>query len=227
MSPVQPFLVGFDIETDTRVDGLDPTNSPIIAVAVTTPIEETVFQGDETQILESVDSYIRSLPTGYLVTWNGSTFDLPFFEKRAEMLSVSTALRIRKKMTQPMEEDRVAVEGSWGRLVHLDGLSLYRADVGIGLGLPCGLKPLARFVGLDAVELDSAEIHLADPDDIREYVASDARVAVQLVERRMPHALLGADPSPQPGDAALGNSAANADSVTPGQPLETAGTSGI
>lgn len=194
MNSISPLLVGFDIETDTGVDGLDPTHSAIIAVAVTTPDEEKVFQGEEAALLAAVDAYICTLPTGFLITWNGSTFDLPFFAKRAEIRSVHTELRLRSKPVQPPDADRIAVEGSWGNLIHLDGLGLYRADVGMSLGISCGLKPLARFVGINPVELDRAAIHLAAPGDVEDYVASDARVAVQLVARRMPHALRAADP---------------------------------
>lgn len=192
----EAFLVGFDIETDTSVGGLNPEDSAIIAVAVSTPDGAEVFQGDESEILGAVDDFLLSLPAGYLVTWNGSTFDLPFVEYRANLLGVPIALRIAEKPVQRPGADRVAVVGFWGELVHLDGLSIYRADVGRSLGLSCALKPLARLVGVEAVELNRETLHLADPREIEEYVASDAAVAVELVSRRMPHALRSADKWP-------------------------------
>lgn len=208
------FLVGFDIETDTSVDGLNPENSPIIAVAVSTPDGAEVFQGEEAEILRAVDEYILSLPAGYLVTWNGSTFDLPFVEYRAHVLGVPVGLRIAEKPVQPPDSDRVAVVGFWGELVHLDGLTIYRADVGRSLGLSCALKPLARLVGVEAVELNREMLHLADPREVEEYVASDALVAVELVSRRLPHALRSADKWPTPEGPPEG---------PPEDPIEVAG----
>ena len=186
-------LYGLDIETDTAVDGLDPSRSAVVAVAfwggpVGTPderagghVEEVVEApgtepDDERALLTRVDRLLADLPPGVIVTWNGRRFDLPFIDERARRLGVATGLRI----------DPVSGEAQWHRHRHLDGLRAYRADVGRTLGLSCALKPLSRFVGLDPVEVDRTRIHELDDATLRAYVLSDARLAHELVARRWP-----------------------------------------
>ena len=203
MSPSpRPPLVGFDIETDTSVGGLDPEVAAIVAVAVTAPGGDHVLTGEEATILRRTDELVASLPPGQHVTWNGASFDLPFVARRAELLGITLGLHLadEPRWHSRREPDRPVVRARWHRLVHLDGYRLYRADVGRGLGLSCGLKPLARLVGMAPVELRRDALHLADPAELEAYVASDARTAVALVERRMPLAVAAADhpwsPSP-------------------------------
>ena len=50
--------------------------------------------------------------------------------------------------------------------------------------MSCGLKSLARLVGLPLVEVDRSAIHLLSEAERRAYVASDAMLARVLVERR-------------------------------------------
>ncbi len=169
---------GLDIETDTTVNGLDPEVSPIVAVAVTGDNIEYVLDGDEVSILRRLDSLMKSLPAGVIITWNGTRFDLPFIARRAEILNVGIGL------------DDPAGRGGWYGHVHLDGYLLFRADVGDSIRLSCGLKPLARFVGLSVVEVDRTRIHELSSDQCRAYVASDARLARELVSRRWPTARL-------------------------------------
>ena len=160
--------MGFDIETDTTNGGLEPDTAAIVAVAVSirwathpaaqgSPVElvqpqagpaEQVLTGAEDEILRGVDHLLESIPTGYLVTWNGASFDLPFVARRAEMLGLEIGLEVAEDPARRSrrEPDRSAVRGSWHDLVHLDGYLLYRADVGTNLGISCGLKPLARLV---------------------------------------------------------------------------------
>ncbi|HAI65662.1 MAG TPA: hypothetical protein DCM13_12335, partial [Acidimicrobiaceae bacterium] len=88
------------------------------------------------------------------------------------------------------------VRGRWYRLGHLDGFQAYRADVGQNLPISCGLKSLAKFVGLEPVEVDRRRIHELTPEEMHEYVLSDARLARQLVERRVDRfAWVDQDPS--------------------------------
>jgi hypothetical protein len=210
--------VGFDIETDTTTGGLEPDTAAIVAVAVSVrwaphpaarrrPVDllqlagpaEQVLTGAEEEILLGVDRLLETIPAGYLVTWNGAGFDLPFVARRAEILGLEIGLEVsddpaRRSRREP---ERPAVRGFWHDLVHLDGYLLYRADVGVNLGISCGLKPLARLVGMDPVELDQSRLHLESDEAVMEYVASDARTAVELVMRRWPQAASVAD-SPLP-----------------------------
>ena len=76
-------LYGLDIETDTTVDGLDPSRAASVAVGLATPEGDEVFLGDESGILARLDRRLAQLPAGVVVTWNGSSFDLPFLAARA------------------------------------------------------------------------------------------------------------------------------------------------
>jgi len=183
---VSPPLYGLDIETDTTVDGLDPSVSPIVAVAVATPDGDRVFQGPEDLVLHRTDELMSELDPGIVVTWNGSGFDLPFLTERARRLGVTLGLDLWDD--GPERTEPGVVRGRWYAHDHLDGYRLYRADVGRSLRFPCGLKAMARLVGLPAVEVDASRVHLLSASEVRRYVTSDARVTRQLVQRRWPAA---------------------------------------
>ena len=188
--PAEPFY-GLDIETDTTVDGLDPARSAIVAVALSTADGDHVFLGPEHSILTDLESSLGQLPPGVIITWNGSAFDMPFLADRARRHDVDLSLRLRPDPTIVRRRDclpghRTAYRAVWGDHSHLDGYLLYRADVGRSLGLSCGLKALSRLVGLAPVEVDRSRIHELDAAAVSEYVASDARLARQLVLRRSP-----------------------------------------
>ena len=196
---MSPPLYGLDIETDTSVDGLDPSVSPIVAVAVATPDGDRVFQGPEDLVLHRTDELMSELDPGIVVTWNGSGFDLPFLTERARRLGVTLGLDLWDD--GPERTEPGVVRGQWYAHDHLDGYRLYRADVGRSLGFPCGLKPLSRLVGLAPVEVDRSCIHLLDDAALEAYVASDARLARELVLRRWPVAERATDRChPRPPD---------------------------
>ncbi len=196
---MSPPLYGLDIETDTTVDGLDPSVSPIVAVAVATPDGDRVFQGPEDLVLHRTDELMSELDPGIVVTWNGSGFDLPFLAERARRLGVTLGLDLWDD--GPERTEPGVVRGRWYAHDHLDGYRLYRADVGRSLGFPCGLKPLSRLVGLAPVEVDRSCIHLLDDAALAAYVASDARLARELVLRRWPVAERATDRChPRPPD---------------------------
>ncbi len=167
---------GLDIETDTSINGLDPEVAPIVAVALTGEGLEEVLDGEsvggESAILRRLDDLISSLSPGALITWNGTRFDLPFIARRAEMLGIELGLRHPRG------------RATWFRQAHIDGYLLFRADVGDSVHLSCGLKPLAKFVGLPVIEVDRRRIHELSTAECRAYVASDAHLARALVERR-------------------------------------------
>lgn len=196
---MSPPLYGLDIETDTTVDGLDPSVSPIVAVAVATPDGDRVFHGPEDLVLHRTDELMSELDPGIVVTWNGSGFDLPFLAERARRLGVTLGLDLWDD--GPERTEPGVVRGRWYAHDHLDGYRLYRADVGRSLGFPCGLKPLSRLVGLAPVEVDRSCIHLLDDAALEAYVASDARLARELVLRRWPVAERATDRChPRPPD---------------------------
>lgn len=182
--PLLPLLYGIDIETDTTVDGLDPSRSRVLAVAVSGPDGELVARGEEAGILKAVDAYLRAAPRGVLVTWNGSGFDLPFLAARARRNRVRLGLRIRPDPSlagphRPVT-GRHPIRARWYRHLHLDAWALYRALEPPGLS--CALKPLARRHGLEPVEADPTAVHTLEARLLERYVASDARLARLLAE---------------------------------------------
>jgi hypothetical protein len=195
---LDPPVYGLDIETDTTVDGLDPATSRIVAVAISTADGDRVFEGPEAALLVALDAALAALAPGIVATWNGAGFDLPFLARRAGALGVTLGLQLRLDPAlvlrhEPLPGETGAYRGRWHHHAHLDGYRLYRGDVGRVWGLSCGLKPMAMLVGLAPVEVDRSSVHLLDPADVRDYVASDARVTRALVLRRMPAAAAFAD----------------------------------
>ena len=192
---------GLDIETDTTIDGLDPANSGIVAAALTGVGVEVVLDGAEAQLLADLDQTLAELRPGVIVTWNGAAFDLPFIADRARLCGVEIGLRLRADPAiprrDPLPGHEGAYRGRWYGHRHIDGYQLFRADVGAdagaGVQLPCGLKPLARFVGLPVVDVDRENIHQLDTHTTRRYVTSDARLARELVLRRVATAVAAID----------------------------------
>jgi DNA polymerase elongation subunit (family B) len=191
--PIYGPIYGLDIETDTSVDGLDPAVAPVVTVALSTPAGDEVFSGPERPLLAALDEALRALPPGVLATWNGAAFDLPFLVDRAARHSLGVGLTIELDPSivsrrPPLSGHEGAYRASWHGHRHLDAYRLYRGDVGPVLGVSCSLKTIARLVGLTPVEVDREQIHTLADDVLRAYVASDARLARQLTERRWPAA---------------------------------------
>ena len=105
-------IYGLDIETDTTVDGLDPSVSRIVAVALSTGGVDELFDGPEDELLAGLDERLGELPPGVLATWNGSAFDLPFIADRAARWRLRLGLqlvadpRIRHRH-EPLPADRL------------------------------------------------------------------------------------------------------------------------
>lgn len=188
-----PPTYGLDIETDTAAGGLDPAAAAIVAVALAGDGWCRVFDGPEQQLLTDLDRAIGELPAGVLVTWNGSRFDLPFLSDRARTSGVSLGLRLEEdprfhSHRDPLPGHDGGYAAEWYHHSHLDAYQVYRRDVGASLGLPCGLKPLARMVGLQPVEVDRENIHALTPNELADYVASDAVLTRELALRRWANA---------------------------------------
>lgn len=185
-----PRLYGLDIETDTSVDGLDPSRSRVVAVAVSSCEGETVFEGGEATLLRALDHWLRRARPGILTTWNGAGFDLPFLADRARACGVRLGLELDlvpapavAPRHPPLPGHAGRYRARWHRHLHLDACDLYRALLA-GEERSFSLKPLARELGFEPVEVDAARIHELAAEELRRYVASDAALARQLAERR-------------------------------------------
>ena len=205
-------IYGLDIETDTRVDGLDPQVASVVTVALSLPGHDEVFSGPEAQLLTDLDARLRTLKPGVLATWNGGAFDLPFLATRAQLHGVRLGLRLEldprmRLRGKPLPGHEGAYRGAWFGHQHLDAYRLYRADVGPLLRVSCSLKSIARLVGLNAIEVDRTRIHDLSHEALHAYAANDARLARVLTERRLPSAVRHVDrlsapvPARQPAPA--------------------------
>lgn len=181
-------IYGLDIETDTSIDGLDPSVSAIVAIALSTDIDE-LFEGPEDEILWGLDQRLAELPPGVLATWNGSAFDLPFIADRSALWGLPLGLRIEadpriRHRHEPLPGHEHCYRAGWYDHGHVDAYRLYRDDVGPALRISCSLKSIARFVGLAPVEVDRTRIHDLEREALHAYASSDARLARVLSERR-------------------------------------------
>jgi len=164
----------------------------VLAAAVCGQRGEAVFTGDEPSLLASLDAHLRLLSPGVLVTWNGAAFDLPYLADRAETAGVRIGLRLVPDPSIPRRHAPLAghscpYRARWHGHVHLDAYQAFKWAAGF-LGVSCSLKSVARMCGLDPLEVDTSTVHLLDHDALLRYVASDARTARQLAERRWDHA---------------------------------------
>lgn len=181
-------VYGLDIETDTSIDGLDPTVSRIVAVALSTEIDE-LFEGPEDELLWSLDRRLRTLEPGVIATWNGGAFDLPFIADRAALWGLPLGLQLEadpriRHRHEPLPGHDHCYRAAWHRHSHLDAYRVYRDDVGPALRISCSLKSIARFVGLAPLEVDRERIHDLSHEALHAYASSDARLARILAERR-------------------------------------------
>ena len=183
-------VYGLDIETDTAVDGLDPTVARIVAVAVAGPDGVEVFEDtDEARLLDRLDWYLAALEPGVLTTWNGAAFDLPFLADRARRHGVRLGLQLWLDPGIRLRGGALpghlgAYRATWHTHVHLDAYRVYRADVVPALGVSGGLKAIARVCGLAPIEVCTERLHELSSEQVRAYVASDAWCTRALVRRR-------------------------------------------
>jgi uncharacterized protein YprB with RNaseH-like and TPR domain len=182
-------VYGLDIETDTRINGLDSEVAPVVTVALSLYDYDEVFSGDELTILTKLDRRLAELAPGVLATWNGAAFDLPFIADRAAMLEAPVGLRLQhdpniRMHHEPLPGHPGSYRARWYRHGHIDAYRLYRGDVGTALRVSCSLKSIARLVGLAPLEVDRRRIHDLSQEVLHAYAASDARLARVLTERR-------------------------------------------
>jgi hypothetical protein len=194
-------VYGLDIETDTTVDGLDPGFARILTVALSSDQVDELFTGDEPSLLRELDDRLASIEPGVIATWNGATFDLPFISDRANLHGVDLGLRLEQDARIAVRGSALpghtgAYRGSWHRHSHLDAYRVYKSDVGPALRISCGLKSIARFVGLPVIEVDRTQIHDLSQEALHAYASSDARLARVLAERRWASARRNIDRTP-------------------------------
>lgn len=195
-------IVALDIETDTSpltqeekdagftARGLDPHITPITSIALATEHHTAVFDGPtEEDIIKHATMALDSLEAGLIVTWNGAVFDLPFIVDRAKLYDLDPGFSlIPNPAIVPKYDPTPGHEGGytsyWGQATHVDVAYLVKADAELR-GVKWSLKPYAQSIGLDPVEVDREKMHELTPAQLCEYVASDARVTLEVAKRAL------------------------------------------
>ena len=190
-------LVSLDIETDTSGGGgLDPTTSKVVAASLAysdTDKVEVFDSNSEEEILQDIEKVLTAR-TGLLVTWNGAGFDLPFLYARYGFTKTTTSLRVAADPSIPAKYAPPAglgppVRSTWNHLAHVDISYLY-AGVAREGNIKWSLKSVAKHLGYSPVEVDRERVHALTPEELREYVASDALVTVKLAQLLRPQILI-------------------------------------
>ena len=192
---MEKIVYGLDIETDTSPSitgepkGLNPANTKIINIALSSNEKIHILRGNEIDLLASLDQILRILPSGIISTWNGSVFDLPFILDRAMILGVKIGLVITHDPDilpkyKPLPGHLGGYKAFWERdepqpHQHFDVAYALR-DSAYNLNIEWSLKKFSAFFGLNPVEVERSAIHKLTPDEQDLYVASDAKVTREL-----------------------------------------------
>lgn len=181
-----------DIETDTSISetsGLDPRVGGVTSVALSLETEIIVLDLEtcetETKILSSLQKILtKDLSPGVLTTWNGSVFDLPFLQARMYKNTVLNDLKLYYDASLPVKYAPTpgflgGYRAVWGEHKHCDIAKTFKLQAEKA-NISWSLKPVARFNGLNPIEVDRVNMHLLTPQQERDYVASDAIVTREL-----------------------------------------------
>lgn len=176
--------IALDIETDTRVNGLDPRVAAVTEIAWFDGSQGDVLAGEEASMLHAVCSLLEQSDPGVLLSWNGSVFDFPFLDARLKHHRISSQLSLTfdpaafvKYEPTPGYEGAYTV--SWAGWEHVDVSHLYR-PVAEAMDVAFSLKPVARAHGLQPIELDRNRMHEYSADERRAYALSDVEVTWKL-----------------------------------------------
>lgn len=126
----QRLIYGLDIETDTRIDGLDPGISSVVAIAISTIRGTETLVGDEWLLLAGLEQHLASLEPGVIATWNGALYDLPFIYDRAAFYGIRLGLRLeashRVSLGKGLVGHQHAYRASWHGHAHVDLCRMYQ-----------------------------------------------------------------------------------------------------
>jgi hypothetical protein len=180
-------LYALDIETDTTIDGRDPSVAGVIAVSIAEPSGPlAVLAGPEKMVLASTLAVLAALEPGIVATWNGAGFDIPFIQERCAKLGLVTGWDVRATDLPgkyPAVGDRAGrYSAALGAHAHAD-IAWPWKDHCAASGVTWSLKPLAHSLGIDAVEADREHASDLSRAELFAYVASDAHVTALLAEQ--------------------------------------------
>ncbi len=194
--PALPLIYGLDLVTDVEGSAIDPYHHRIVAIGLSTESGEELYEGDELELLDTVDRRLEMLRDGVLITWNGSTLALPLIAKRASLCGLDIALNIfvdeRRTAQGPVIGVDRPVWASWHGHAHLDLARVYDD---------------ARRWNPLRVRRTAPESHFPPPDELaKRDPRKDARLARNLAERRWPQARRLVDRMPSNYEHRVGDS---------------------
>ena len=184
-------MFGWDIETDTRVNGLDPRVAAVSSVALWAPGWREVLTGQEPDILDGLADLLGSLEPSLALGWNSSVFDAPFVATRAELYGIDLGWTLVPDASIVPKYDFTPPHTSGyrvllGKHAHADLAYAFKGYAETAK-VPWGLKPVCRSLGVHMVEVDRGRTHELGAAELAEYNLSDARGTYMLGE------LLGED----------------------------------
>lgn len=204
-------IFALDIETDTSplteaekaagftARGLVPEITPVTAVAFADEnwarAHHLDAQGDERRLLASVahlmNRFSEQHPDAVLATWNGSVFDLPFLADRARFLGLPEHWYAPLELTpdasfapkyDPLPGHDGGYAATWAGLRHVD-MAYVDKDECLAAGVSWSLKPWAKHLGMNPVEVDRTRMHELTKEELDAYVTSDAVITHALAQR--------------------------------------------
>lgn len=204
-------LLSLDIETDTSPltdaekaagftsRGLVPEITPVTAVAFADEngarAHHLSTQGNERHLLAAVaylvHAFARQHPDAVLVTWNRSVFDLPFLADRARIVGLGEQWYANLELTpdpsfvpkyEPLPGHDGGYAATWNGLRHID-MAYVDKDECLAAGVSWSLKPWAKHLGMDPVEVDRTRMHELTAEELDAYVTSDAVITHGLAAR--------------------------------------------
>lgn len=181
-------LYAFDLETTSlRWDTGRVTTAAVCSSDGSAWVTE---DDDERRLLRAVRCHFADLPAGVVVTWNGAVFDGPYLAGRADALGVERPCMLfeDRRITPKYEpQPTFAARGyhpifaaaGTGLHEHVDVAYLWR-DWADGHQVRWGLKPVAKALGVEAIEVDRTRMDdLSKPERIA-YCLSDVLATLAL-----------------------------------------------
>lgn len=206
-------IYGFDIETDTAADQIDP-NIPAgldhRAATVTSAAIWCLATGDgivfgealtvganrlekldaERRLLNELVTYVQVMPAGIIATWNGANFDLPWVRHRLNLHQLNggpdlVAASDRAPKYEPLPgEHRTGYRARWAAHDHVDVAFAYR-QFAVDHDVRHSLKPVATAACIEVIEEDASSTHLLGTLELATYNLSDARATAKLAGRHL------------------------------------------
>jgi len=182
-------LYAFDIETTS----LTWDTGRVTTVALCSAEHIFVLEDDdEARLLRALRSHLASLPAGIVVTWNGAVFDGPYLAGRADALGVERpcTLFADRSITPKYEPQAGFPRYGMHPIFDAEGIGLHRhVDVAYlwrqraeADEIPWSLKPVARHLGIEVIEVDRARMGELTRPERMAYNLSDVAATLELAE---------------------------------------------